>query len=225
MADDATVTTSTPTQAPIQPSQTPTFDELVQQVGHLRNTTRLRSQDVDEVGRQIGEVGRRIGEVHDRMQDDQLNRRARDIAKRPAVDLLNEMAGHGFAWRDIARLLKVSVPAVRRWRQGESLTGSHLLATARLVALVDAMRVDHMVGDVASWMEMPLTPEVPLTGIDLAAEGRYADLLDLAAEHVTPEEILDTWQPDWRSRYRSDFEVFEGPDGELGIRLANEGHG
>ena len=87
------------------------------------------------------------------------------------------------------------------------------------------MRIDHVVCDVASWMEMPLTPEVPVTGIDLAAAERYADLLDLAADHVTPEEVLDRWQPDWRTRYQSDFEVFESPDGDLGIRLATEGDG
>ncbi len=222
MAGDTTVTTSTATQTPTKPSQTPTFDDLVQQIGYLRNTSRQHGQIVGEV---IEDVGRHIGEVHHRMCDAQLNRRAREIAKRPAADLLNDLADCGFAWRDIARMLKVSVPAVRRWRQGEPPTGPHLLDTARLVALIDTMRTDHLVSDVASWLEMPLNADVPVTGIDLAADGKYEEILDLAAEHVAPEEILDTWQPDWRTRYRSDFEVFEAPDGELGIRLATEGDG
>jgi hypothetical protein len=225
MADDATVTTSTSMRAPSKPSQTPTIDELVQQIGQLCSTTRLHGQDAEAATRRIQEATRQIGDVHHRMQADQLNLRAREIAKRPAADMLNELASRGFAWRDIARLLKVSVPAVRRWRQGESLTGPRLLAAARLVALVETMRVDHLVSDVASWMEMPLKPDVPVTGIDLAVDGRYEELLDLAAEHVTPEEILDSWQPGWRSRYRSDFEVFEAPDGDLGIRLTREGDG
>jgi hypothetical protein len=220
MADDATLTTSALTEAPARPSQTPTIDEIVRHVGSLRYTTRLQSEDVAQAGRQIEAARQHIGNVHDQMQDHLLNTRAREIAKRPAVELLNELAASGFAWRDIARMLKVSVPGLRRWRQGEAPTGPHLLAIARLVALVDTMRVDHLVCDVASWMEMPLTPEVPLTGIDLAVDERYADLLDLAAHHVTPEEILDRWQPDWRTRHSSDFEVFEAPDGELGIRLA-----
>jgi hypothetical protein len=70
-------------------------------------------------------------------------------------------------------------------------------------------------------MEMPLVPEAPLTGVDLAEAGRLTDLLDLAAQHARAEEVLDSWRPGWRDRYRSDFEVFEAADGEMGIRMVN----
>jgi hypothetical protein len=94
---------------------------------------------------------------------------------------------------------------------------------ARLLAVVEILREDHLVANVAPWMEMPLVPGPPLTGVDLAASGRLTDLMDLAAQQARPEDVLDNWQPGWRERYRSDFEVFHAPDGELGIRPAARG--
>jgi hypothetical protein len=203
--------TSATNDAPTQISRTRTIDDLVEDAGHLRNVARLIGDDVAETARQVGEV-------HHQAIDAQLNAKARDLAKRPVADLLDSIARRGFAWRDIARLVGVSVPAVRRWRQGEAATGHHLLAIARLLAFIEILRVDHLVSDVASWMEIPLVPEGPLTGIDLAVDGRFGDLLDLAAGHDSPEAVLDRWQPGWRARYVSEFEVFEAPDGEMGLR-------
>ena len=206
--------TSATTTPQVAASKTRTIDELVEDVGFLRNRARLLGEDVDETARQAGEL-------HHRAFEAQLNTRARDVARREAAAILEEIAGHGFAWRDIARLVGVSVPAVRRWRQGEPTTGPHLLAIARLLAFIDILRTDHLVSDVAAWMEMPLVPEAPLTGVDLAEAGRLTDLLDLAAQHARAEEVLDSWRPGWRDRYRSDFEVFEAADGEMGIRMVN----
>jgi hypothetical protein len=69
-------------------------------------------------------------------------------------------------------------------------------------------------------MEMPLAAGSQGTGLDLAAAGRFADLIDIAAGHASPDAVLDRWQPGWRQEPPSDFEVFEAADAELGIRLA-----
>ena len=37
-------------------------------------------------------------------------------------------------------------------------------------------------------------------------------------DYSKPEQVLDAWNPDWRERYRSDFEVFVAGDGNLAIR-------
>jgi transcriptional regulator with XRE-family HTH domain len=195
----------------VEPKQTVGIDAFVEDVGYLRNRTRLLSADVAETDKQVGEV-------HHQAFAEQLEVKARQLVKLGAIRLLSELADEGFAWRDIARLVGVSVPALRRWRQGESPTVGHLLAIARMAALARILHANHWVADVASWMEVPLTPGAPLTGLDLAADKRYEDLVDLAAEYATAEDVLDEWQPGWRERYRSDFEVFEAPDGELGIR-------
>lgn len=208
---DRTRITAVPDQ-PLEISRTRTIDELVEGASFLRNVTRA-------IGENVAETERQAGQIHHEAAEIQLNYRARQLAKQDPTDLLNGLAGNGFSWRDIARLVGVSVPAVRRWRQGETPTGVHLLAIARIVAFMETLRQDHLVTDVASWMEMPFTNEVPVTGLDLAADGRYSDLLDLAGGHASPEDVLDRWHSNWQSRYQSRFQVFEAPDGEHGIRM------
>lgn len=214
MTSDPTLITGTETISPEQVTQTRTIDELVEDLGHPRSRTRLLGDDV-------AQTNRRVSEIHHRAVETQLETKTRQFAKRSPAEMLDDLAGQGFAWRDIAALAGVSVPAVRRWRLGESPTAKRRLVIARLLALVDILREDHLVFDVASWMEMPLAVDAPVTAMDLAVAGRYEDVVDLAAQHATGEHVLDRWQPDWRERYRSDFEVFEAPDGELGTRPAS----
>jgi len=211
MTSGPTLITGTETTSPEQVTRTRTIDEMVVEAGYLRSRTRLLGEDVAEADREASEVHRQVLVV-------QLDDKARRIAKRSVGEMLNELADAGFAWRDIASLVGVSVPAVRRWRQGEAATGANRLAVARIVALVETLRDDHLVSDVASWMEVPLVSGAPVTAVDLAADGRLQEVVEIAAAHSTGEDMLDRLQPGWRERYRSDYEVFEAPDGELGTR-------
>lgn len=211
VTSDATLITGTETTSPSEVSRTRTIDEVVDDWGLLRSQARL-------LGHDVAETGRRVGESHQRAVALQLDTRARRNAKRDAGEMLSELADAGFSWRDIAALVGVSVPAVRRWRLGESPTAQNRLAIGRLVALIETLRDEHMVSGVASWMEMPIAVGAPVTAIDLVVAGREVDVVDLAAEHTTGEDVLDHWQPDWRERYRSDYEVFEASDGELATR-------
>jgi transcriptional regulator with XRE-family HTH domain len=208
---DQTLVTGTETSSPEQVSRTRTIADLVEEVGSIRSQTRLLGDDV-------AETGRRARIAYQEMVERQLDVRARRLAKVGMLHLLGELADRGFAWRDIAALAGVSVPAVRRWRQGETPTGDNLLRVARVVALVETLREDHLVSDVASWMEMPLAQGAPLTALDLAVAGRLPDVVDVAAGHSTGESVLDLWRPGWRAEFHSEFEVFEAPDGEPGIR-------
>jgi len=210
---DQTLVTGAGTSAPEQVTRTRTIDDLVEEAGLRRTHTRLLGYD-------LAERARRDRELHQQMVNRQLDAKALRLAKGGMSRLLNELADCGFAWRDIASVARVSVPAVRRWRQGEAPTGEHLLDVARIVALVETLRHDHLVMDVASWMEMPLAQGAPQTAIDLAAAGRLADVVDVAAGHATGETALDLWQPGWRQACQSDFEVFEAPDGQPGLRPA-----
>jgi len=208
---DATLITGAATTSAEQVSRTRTIDEVVAEAGQLRSRSRLLGEDVAETNRQVSEV-------HHRVLAEQLDVKARGIAKRSVGEMLSELSDAGFAWRDIASLSGVSVPAVRRWRQGEAPTGPNRLAIASIVALVETLRDDHLVADVASWMEVPLVPDAPMTAIDLAVAGCAAEVVEIAASHSTAEDVLDRWQPGWRERYRSEHEVFVAPDGELGTR-------
>jgi hypothetical protein len=211
LTSDVTLITGALTTSPEQITRTRTIDEVVAEVGHLRSRTRLLGEDVAETDREVGEAYREA-------LSEQLDVKARMTAKRSVADMLSELADAGFSWRDIAALAGVSVPAVRRWRLGEAATGANRLAIARIVALVEVLRDDHLVSDVASWMEVPLASAAPVTAIDLAAAGLFQEVIEIAAYHSTGEDVLDRAQPGWRERYRSDYEVFEAPDGELGTR-------
>ncbi len=54
------------------------------------------------------------------------------------------------------------------------------------------------------------------------AENRFDLVLRLAHDQGSdPEAVLDEFEPDWRDRYSSPVEVFTGPDGMPGLRLAD----
>lgn len=210
------------TPMPSLPAPTRTIEDLLRETSSIADEAGFVRSQGELIARDATETGRRAGQIQHRAIEHKLNIAARIAAGTSAADLLEALASDGFAWRDVARLVGVSVPAVRRWRQGEPPSANNRLAIARLVAFVDILRKDHFINAPANWMEMPLAPErAPATGIDLVADGRYADLVDLAEGHVSGEEILDRWKPDWREEYRSDFEVFEAADGELAIRQSS----
>lgn len=178
--------------------------EVTEEAGHLRNVNAaLASTLID---------------VHHRGFRVQLGTHTTKTVKRAMSELLTELNELGFGWRDIARMVGVSVPALRRWRQGESPTGDHRRRVAEFAAFVRILTEDHLVKDVASWMEVPITSDVPVTGIDLYAQGHLATIFDLASEHITPEQALDQADPGWRERIDFEYEVFRAGDGQPAIR-------
>ena len=182
-------------------------DELAAEAGHLRNVTRLLSEDV--------------ADTHLKALKLQLEARTDEAAKRSVGDLLSEVADLGISWREIARLVGVTVPAVRKWRRGEPATGVHRRSIARLIAFVHVLRSDHLVQDVESWLEMPLSTS-SMTGLDIYALGRWELLLAHAADHMTSDDVLDSLEPDWRTGIDERFEVFTAEDGEHGVRLRQQ---
>ena len=110
ITSDSTLITGTETTSPEQVTRTRTIDEVVADVGYLRSRARLLGEDVAETNRQVSEM-------HQQAVAIQLDAKARGIAKRSVGEMLSELADAGFAWRDIAALAGVSVPAVRRWRR------------------------------------------------------------------------------------------------------------
>lgn len=146
------------------------------------------------------------------------NARTLERGRSGVPELLRELAHLGFAWWDVARLFGVSVPAVQKWRRGDHPTGQHRRMVAGLLAACDLVADHYGVQDVASWFEMPMRPDTPVTPIDLWSEGRPDLVLDYASGHTDPEDLLTTWDERWRERYQSDFETFRAGDGQLSIR-------
>jgi hypothetical protein len=187
-----------------QRSATQTSAQLTEEVGSLRRQVRQLSDDTQG--------------LHLDTQLHEWNDRAMRRGKEAPLALLAHLSQLGFSWRDIARMVRVSVPAVQKWRRGAKVTGDNRRMLANLVAACDLITEDYLVSEVASWFEMPLVTGIPVTPIDLYAQEQYQLLFDYASSHLETESVLNQLDPDWRQRYASDFEAFEAEDGQMSIR-------
>ena len=216
MTDTLAHTSVTPaadveTAAPVAPDRTMTIEERAQKLtgdaGWLRNRSALLNGDVADVHQQSFKV--------------QLDVKTASLAKQEPVQLLDQLGETGFAWRDIARMLGVTVPALRRWRAGELPTGENRRNLAQLLAFVKI--ISEHVFEPASWMEVPISAGAPTTSIDLYADGQLDVLFDFATGHMSPEATLDAAQPGWRERFRSDWQGIVDGNGERYIGLKPSG--
>lgn len=150
----------------------------------------------------------------------QIRLRTSELVGAGGRNLLSALADFGFAWRDIARMIGVSVPAIQKWRRGEGLTGDNARKLARLVAACEVIQKFNLtITDVALWFEAPIVDEAPVTPIDLWATGNQQLVFEHARLEVDPLTTMDSFDPDWRETYRSDFETFRAGDGNLSIRI------
>lgn len=177
---------------------------LTEEIGYIRRTVRHLHEVTDE--------------LHHVRQYADWNDRTNTRGRASTREMLDELADLGFAWRDVAKLVGVSVAAIQKWRRGENTTGENRQKVASLLAACDLVCEHYGIQEISSWFEMPLQLGVPVTPVDLWAGGRADLVLDFASGHTDAEQILTNWDPQWRDRYRSDFEVFRATDGQLSIR-------
>lgn len=161
---------------------------------------------------------RDLDDLHQRSHEVEWRTLAADRARSSTTALLDELAAMGFAWRDVASLIGVSVPAVQKWRRGEGATGENRARLASLLAACDLISAHYLVEDLATWFEVPLVVGVPVTPLDLYAAERVDLVFEHAIGNVDPERLLGVFAPDWREHYRSEFEVFRAADGALSLR-------
>ena len=193
-------------------TQTRTIADLVEQVGYLKNRTRILVADSNDVHSSTDEL-------HLETLDQLLRTTANQLVRKDLPTLLTELSDNGLSWRDLARIVGVSVPALRKWRNDESCSGENRLRVARIAAFCDIIRDQYFIDDDASWLEVPLHVAAPVTGVDLLVDDRFDLAFKLAGDEGTdPESILDQYQPDWRERYTSPIEVFVAEDGLPGLR-------
>ena len=124
----------------------------------------------------VGVLSRGLAQAHGDSLSIQLESRTEEAAKRAPADLLSELADLGFSWTAIARIVGVSIPSIRKWRHGETASGENRRRLAGFVALVGVLESDHLIVDVASWLDMPLAGS-NFTGIDVLAGGQLPDLV------------------------------------------------
>ncbi len=175
------------------------------------------TEDAGFVRSLAGIINETATNLHQRYRAELVQRRA-ELVRQDGAHLLDQLSDLGFAWRTIARLVGVSVPAVQKWRKGEKMAPDNLDKLATLLATCNLV-AGYPISDVAAWFDIPILLGTPVRPIDLYVADRHELLLDWASHHlVDPAQVLDQFDPDWRSTYNSDFEVFEAADGELALR-------
>lgn len=212
------------------PTGASTQGTVVSQTTSTETRTRTISQLVDDVsfGRiESGEIvesslqlAARFERLHAETFTLLLRQTTSSRAKQPIEDLLTELADLGFPWSDVASIVGVSVPALRKWRKGGDAIGDNRVRLAELVAFCDIIQEKRFaITDIVGWLATPLVSgRCPITGLDLLRQGRYG-LMFQFAETDDPESILDEFDPDWRARYDDAFEVFVASDGVPAVRF------
>lgn len=163
-----------------------------------------------------------IREVHHQAQDYHLEELAHKKAKQDVRTMLEELSTErGMSWASIARLVDVSVGAVRKWRRDGGVSGEKRLSLGKLAASLDLLEA-FAVKDPASWLEIPIIQNYTVTGLDIyrSSSGPIL-LLDYAGARLTRTELLDQFDPLWREHFSSDFEVYLSSDDEFSIRPKN----
>jgi transcriptional regulator with XRE-family HTH domain len=184
---------------------TSTFSELTERAGYLHNNTRLLHSDTSA--------------LHLDTMMTEWAKRTSDLVRDDVPGLLGHLADYGFAWRDIAKMIGVSVAAVQKWRKGSAASGESRHNVAGLLAACQLIAEHYLVIDIAQWFESPVLRGYPITRVDLYAAGRVDQVFLLATGNGDPETVLSSFDPNWRTTYQSEFEIFDTPDGiALGMR-------
>ena len=150
---------------------------------------------------------------------DEWQQRVKEYSERSHQDILHSLWRSGLSWREIARLMKVSIAAIQKWRTGESPSSANFARLRDFAAVYDMVAAHKPNADIANWLDVPILTDVPIRPIDLWTD--HADhevFFEYALGSLKSEEALDAFDPDWRRRYREDgFATVVGEDGRLMI--------
>lgn len=106
---------------------------------------------------------------------------------------------YGLMWLTIARVAKVSVPALRKWRHGGNPAPANKLALARLMAACGALR-ELDVPDVAAWLSAPVHPSQNRQRYELLMSPEGGEvLLALAQGKTSQVQALDFIDANWQA--------------------------
>lgn len=181
-------------------------------------TAELRSQAgaANEDARDLDHVGMGV----------ELAQLTQAFEQRAPQELLDELGDErGLAWALVARAVGVTPAAVRKWRRGERVTPAYRHALAEFAAFCQILQQRNpRIDEVGEWLEMPAASGSDASRADLYIDGHRTELLDIARELATGEQLLDLSDPSWRERAATarNFEVLEHEDGTRSIVVREE---
>jgi transcriptional regulator with XRE-family HTH domain len=191
--------------------------DIVREANQTAST--ILTTQADDLRLRTSLLQTRVEETHETAYVAEWEHRTRQRLALGTTTMLAELADRGFAWRDIARLVGVSVPAIQKWRKGGATTPENRRRLAAMSAACDLIERHRSVVDIAQWFDVPLKEGVSISPIDLWSAGQHVLVFEYALEHSGADTILDRFDPEWRERYASDYETFDAGDGQLSIRM------
>ena len=139
-------------------------------------------------------------------------------SEQPSKDILQFLAtNYGFAWADIAKMLNVSVPAIRKWRMHGGVSPDNHHKLAELAAFVQVLVATAQVHSPANWLLLRLVPGYTVISRDLYSSENAPLIVDYACENIAAEMMLDELVPDWRLTHRAEYEARQFDDGTMGL--------
>ncbi|MET8278746.1 hypothetical protein [Micromonospora sp. NPDC005174] len=180
------------------------ISQATKRVAHLRD--------------QVGFINNDTARLHEDYLKLLLDSETDEKVKIGLQGLLAELAeDYGFGWTDIARLLRVSVPAIRKWRRGGVISPGNLHSLAQLCAFLKILTSQY-VADPAAWLTTPLSAEIDrsLTKASIYSRGNAIPLLAYVDHHINLEQLLQLVgvAPDDR---KPTTELIPNEDGSLSI--------
>jgi hypothetical protein len=191
---------------PQQPAKTmkTCFPSPALEKSFLTSEERTRISNAERVERDAGSRRREmhhetrgISEWHEQTLISLLRHKTDSSARLQLVELLSTLtAGYGLGWSDIARLVGVSVPAVRKWRYGGDISPVRRQNLARIVAFLDILYAEG-ISDPAAWLNMPIVDPVNenlterfTTKKEIYEAGGIVQLLAYAKHHISHDDLL-----------------------------------
>jgi transcriptional regulator with XRE-family HTH domain len=180
---------------------------------------RTRISNAERMERDAGLGRKNAVEWYDEALKSLLNHKTDEKTRMGLQGLLADLTiGQGLGWSAIARLVGVSVPAVRKWRLGGDIKSPRLVALARLAAFLDMLKAEG-INDPAAWLALPMGDEdaqPPVSKSEIYVAGGVIDLLAYAKNHISRDGLLSriTVQRYSKSQYTR---VVRAPDGHLSI--------
>jgi len=193
----------------IKPGIPGELTQLSDQAGKLRDTSGMIKLDVEILHLKTLSM----------MLDEGIERRVREDV-RVLLSELTEVRGLG--WSEIARLVGVSVPAIRKWRTGGDISAPRRHALAKLCAFLDLIEM-RSIADPAVWLGTPLSIELDqsLTKAVLYAEGNALQLLAYADHHMSLLDLLTASGYEMPEQQRR-VDMIRNYDGSVSIVPLNE---
>ena len=150
---------------------------------------------------------------------EQLARIGAKNRQRDGRELLTELATEfGFAWTDVARLIGVSVPAIRKWRMSGGIAGENAARLADLVSFAGLLRTEMKISSPAAWFNTPMVPGYTIAPKHIYASDQCAAILDYLDGNIDVRSFLDEACPGWAEDYDAmGYEVQKFEDGSFGI--------